>query len=112
MNSAVVIAAEAASSYPGLRSAEQYFGPLTELTKAKGLTVVNEPYDFRVGTSQLVRGDFTKPIGKLTMNQSTLVMIEKSYVVSFTFIAGSQDELDELIASLKFDRTESSAVSK
>ena len=112
VNSAVVIAAEAASSYPGLRSAEQYFGPLTELTKAKGLTVVNEPYDFRVGTSQLVRGDFTKPIGKLTMNQSTLVMIEKSYVVSFTFIAGSQDELDELIASLKFDRTESSAVSK
>ena len=31
VNSAVVIAAESASSYPGLRSAEQYFGPLTEL---------------------------------------------------------------------------------
>lgn len=112
VNSAVVIAAEPASSYPGLRSAEQYFGPLTELTKAKGLTVVNEPYDFRAGIRQMVRGDFSKPIGKLTMRQSTLVMIEKGYVVSFTFIAGTEDEIDELVASLKFDRTESSAASK
>ena len=53
VNSAVVIAAEPASLYPGLRSAEQYFGPLTELTKAKGLTVLNEPYDFRVGGMQV-----------------------------------------------------------
>src|ERR1700688_3398967 len=90
VNSAVVIAAEAASSYPGLRSPEQYFGPLTDLTKAKGLTVVNEPYDFPVGTMQLVRSDFSKLIGKLTMRQSTLVMIEKGYVVSLTFIAGSE----------------------
>jgi len=106
VNSAVVIAAEPVSSYPGLRSPEQYFGPLTELTKAKGLSVINEPYDFSVGTMQLVRGDFSKPIGKLTMSQSTAVMIEKGYVVSFTFIAGSEDEVDELIASLKFDRKE------
>jgi hypothetical protein len=107
VNSGVVIAAEPTSTYPGLRSAEQYFGPLTELTNATGLTVVNEPYDFQVGTVQLVRGDFSKPMDKLTMRQSTLVMIEKSYVVSFTFIAGSDDEVDELVASLKFDRTES-----
>ena len=103
VNSAVVIAAEPVSSYPGLRSPEQYFGPLTELTKAKGLSVVNEPYDFPVGTMQLVRGDFSKPIGKLTMCQSTLVTIEKGYVVSLTFIAGSEDEVDALIAGLKFD---------
>src|SRR5208337_2257228 len=69
VNSAVVVAAEPASSYPGLRNAEQYFGPLTELTKSKGLTVVNEPYEFRVGTVQLVRGDFSKPLGNLTMRQ-------------------------------------------
>src|SRR3984885_14651635 len=74
VNSAVVIAAEPASSYPGLRSPEQYFGPLTELTKARGLSVINEPYDFSVGTMQLVRSDFSKPMGKLTMRQSTAVM--------------------------------------
>lgn len=109
VNSAVVIAAEPASSYPGLRSPEQYFGPLTELTKAKGLSVVNEPYDFQVGSVQLVRGDFSKPVGKLTMRQSTLVIVEKSYVVSFTFIGGSDDEIDGLVASLKFDRTGSTS---
>jgi len=112
VNSAVVIAAEPASSYPGLRSPEQYFGPLTELTKAKGLSVVNEPYDFPVGTMQLVRGDFSKPIGKLTMRQSTLVMIEKGYVVSLTFIGGSEDEVDQLVGYLSFDRRQSSASQK
>jgi len=112
VNSAVVIAAEPASSYPGLRSPEQYFGPLTELVKAKGLSVINEPYDFPVGTMQLVRGDFSKPVGKLTMRQSTLVMIEKGYVVSFTFIGGSEDEVDEVVGYLSFDRRPSSASQK
>src|SRR5690242_1242027 len=43
VNSAIVFAAEPASAYPGLRNAEHYFGPLTELTKSKGLTVINQP---------------------------------------------------------------------
>jgi hypothetical protein len=43
INSAVVIAAETASSYPGLKSAVDYFGPLTELTTSKGFRVVNQP---------------------------------------------------------------------
>lgn len=102
VNSAVVVAAEAVSSYPGLRNAEQYFGPLTELTKSKGLKVVNEPYEYPVGAKQLVRGDFSKPLGNLTMHQSTLVMMEKGYVVSFTFIGGSDDEVDGLVEGLSF----------
>jgi hypothetical protein len=106
VNSAVVVAAEEVASYPGLRSAEQYFGPLTELTKSKGLAVVNEPYEFRVGETQLVRGDFSKPLGNLTMHQSTLVVIEKGYVISFTFIGGSEDEVDQLIEGLSFGKKE------
>ena len=112
VNSALVVAAEPASSYPGLRSAEQYFGPLTELTKSKGFTVVNEPYDYRVGSMQLTRGDFSKPLGNLTMHQSTVVLMEKGYVVSFTFIGGSQDEVDQLVEGLSFRRTESPAPHK
>jgi len=104
VNSAVVVAAEAASAYPGLRNAEHYFGPLTELTKSKGMTVVNQPYDSSVGAKPLVRGDFSKPIGNLTMHQSTLVMIEKGYVVSFTFIGGSEDEVDQLVEGLSFGK--------
>jgi hypothetical protein len=109
VNSAIVVAAEPASSYPGLRNAEQYFEPLTALTKSKGLTVVNEPYEFPVGTMQLLRGDFSKALGKLTMHQSTLVVMEKGYVVSITLIGGSENEVDELVEGLSFGRKEAPA---
>jgi hypothetical protein len=112
VNSAVVVAAEAASSYPGLHDAEQYFGPLTELVKSKGLKVVNEPYDYRAGATQLVRGDFSKPLGNVTMHQSTLVMLEKGYIVSFTFIGGTEDEVDGLVENLSFARKEPPAPRK
>lgn len=102
VNSAVVFAAEPVASYPGLRNPEHYFGPLTELTKSKDFTVVNEPYEFPVDAKPLVRGDFSKPRGKLTMYQSTLVMMQKGYVISFTFIGGSDEEVDELVEGLSF----------
>jgi hypothetical protein len=112
VNSAVVIAAEPVSSYPGLRDAEQYFGPLTELTKSKGFAAVNEPYEFRVGNVQLVRSDFSKPLSNLTMHQSTLAMIEKGYVLSFTFIGGSDDEVNELARGLNLSTKEPPASRK
>ena len=37
VNSAVVIAAESVSSYPGLKTAADYFGPLTEVTLSQRL---------------------------------------------------------------------------
>ena len=46
------------------------------------------------------------------MHQSTLVMIEKGYVVSFTFIGGSEDEVDELVEGLSFGRKETPAPRK
>jgi hypothetical protein len=104
VNSAVVIAAEPASAYPGLQNGEDYFGPLTELTKSKDFTVVNPPYDFSLGTKSLVRGDFSKDLGKLVMRQSSLVMMQKGFVVSFTFIGGTQDQVDELVDGLSFNR--------
>ena len=36
------------------------------------------------------------------MRQSSLVVLSRGYVVSFSFIAGSDDELDELIEKLYF----------
>jgi hypothetical protein len=64
--------------------------------------VVNQPYSFPVGTKQLARSDFSKDLDKLTLEQATLVMIAKGYVVSFTFIASSQDEVDGLLEGLHF----------
>lgn len=102
VNSAVVIAAEHLSSYAGVKTASDYFGPLTELATARGFQVVEEPRQFSIGATQLVRGDFTKPRGTSTVLQTSLVMLEKGYEVSFTFIGGSQDEISELIEKLSF----------
>ena len=102
VNSAVVIAAESARLYPGMFTAPQYFGQFEEITKAKGFKVVNEPYEFPLGAKHLAREDFSKDFGKQTMLQSSLVILEKGYFVSFTFIAGTQDEIDELISALNF----------
>jgi hypothetical protein len=102
INSAVVIVAESLADYHGIKTAADYFGPITELNEQRGFKVENEPHPFSVGTKQLVRGDFSKGRGKLTMWQSSLVMIEKGYIVSFTFVGGSEDEVESLIGNLSF----------
>jgi hypothetical protein len=102
INSAVVIAIEKLSSFSGLKTAANYFGPVSELAAARGFKVVNEPYEFSVGAKALVRGDFSKERGSLTMYQTSLVTLEKGYAVSFTFIGGSEDEVGQLIERLTF----------
>ena len=118
INSAVVIASESAASYPGLKTVEDYLGPLTELATAKGFKADGEPYALEVEGRQLVRADFIKPLGtkaiddktssdkinndQLTMRQTTLILMAKGQIVSFTFIAGSESELDDLMDGLHF----------
>ena len=102
INSAVVMVAESLSGYHGIKTAAEYFGPITELAEQREFKVENEPYAFSIGSRQLVRGDFSKQRGKLTMWQSSLVMIETGYIVSFTFVGGSEDEVQDLIGNLSF----------
>jgi hypothetical protein len=108
INSAVVIASESVASYPGLKRAEDYLGPLTDLATAKGFKAVGEPYAVDVESRHLLRADFSKTRevkatnNKLTMRQCTLVLVDKGQIVSFTFIAGSEDELDDLMDGLHF----------
>ena len=103
INSAVAIAAEDAAAYPGLKKAEDYLGPLTELTTSKGFKAEGDPSLIEIDARRLVRADFTKPLNdKLTMRQATLVLLTHGQIVSFTFIAGSEDELDNLIDNLHF----------
>jgi hypothetical protein len=115
VNSAVVIASERAAAYPGLKRAEDYLGPLTELATSKGFKPEGEPYALEVESRQLLRADFVKPLNpettgeKLTMHQCTLVLLAKGHIVSFTFIAGSDDELDELMDGLHFSTAKSPA---
>jgi len=102
VNASIVIAAERVATYPGLKEAAQYFGPLAEVAKAQGFSVVEEPYEFAVGTKALVREDFEKEVGTRMMRQSTLAMLARGWAVSITFIGGTEDEVEELIVGLSF----------
>lgn len=100
INAAVVIAVEPLPA--GMKSEADYFESLAELTTAKGFQAANEAGELSVGTTKLVRGDFTKPRGTLTMRQTSLVLVQRSYAISFTFVGGSEDEVNELIERLSF----------
>ena len=102
INAAVIIAAESVSNYPGLKNAAEYFEPLTTATTGKGFKVVNEPYEFSVGGRMLVRSDFSREEGPQKMYQSSLAILQKGYIVSFTVVAGSEDDADALLKNLTF----------
>jgi hypothetical protein len=102
INSAIVIAVESLANCPQVKSAADYFGPLTDLAEQRGFAADGGPYVFEVGGRPLIRGDFKREQGPVAMWQSSLVMIEKHSIVSFTFIAGSDQETDELIEQLSF----------
>jgi hypothetical protein len=102
VNASIVIAAESVATYPGLKEAAQYFGPMAEVAKAQGFSVVEEPYEFAAGTKTLVREDFQKDVGSRVMRQSTLALVAHGWAVSITFIGGTEDEVEDLIGGLSF----------
>ncbi len=109
VNSAVVITAENVSSYPGLKTAADYFGPISELAEARGFKAENDPYEFTVNGKPLMRRDFVKEAGpSSTMHQTSLVFLQKDWIISFALISGSEDERDELLANLIFTSSSSS----
>ena len=105
VNSSILIAAESAEAYPGLKDAAQYFGPLNEVAKAQGFSVDEEPYEYAVGAKKLVRGDFHKDVGTRVMRQSTLAFLSHGYAVSITIIGGTEDEVEELVDGISFTGT-------
>ena len=102
VNASIVIAAESVEAYPGLKAAAQYFGPLTEVAKAKGFTVDEDPYEIAMGAKVLVRGDFHKDVGTRVMRQSTLAFLSRGYAVSITVIGGTEDEVEDLVDGVEF----------
>ena len=102
VNASILIAAESTVAYPGLKDAAQYFGPVSEIAKAQGFEIVSEPYEFAAGSKTMAREDFQKDVATRVMLQSTLVMLARGYAVSFTFIGGTEDEVQKLITGLNF----------
>ena len=103
VNSSILIAVEPMAAYPGLKDAEQYFGPLSEVATAQGFTQDAAPYEIAIGAQTLVRADFHKDVGTRVMRQATLAMLSHGYAVSITFLAGTEDQLQELIDGLEFE---------
>lgn len=104
INASILIAVENQSSYPGLKEAAQYFGPLTEVAKAQGFTMDEDPYAIAIGSKVLVRGDFHKDVGSRVMRQSTLAFLAQGYAVSITVIGGTDDEVEDLVDGLSFGK--------
>lgn len=107
INSAVVIAAEKASAYPGLKTADDYLAPLTALTTAKGFQAEGDPSEAVGGGRHIARADFSRKLnGQLTMYQSTLVLLARGHIVTFTFVADSLEAINILIDGLNFSSSE------
>jgi hypothetical protein len=102
VNASTVIAAEPVSAYPGLTEAAQYLGPLTEVAVAQGFSEVEDPYEIAIGPKTLARADFHKDVGSRVMRQSSLIFLAKGYAVSISVIAGTDDEVEELLDGLSF----------
>ncbi len=102
VNSSILIAAESVASYPGLKEAVQYMGPISDAAKAQGFEMDEEPYGIAIGTTTVVRGDFHKNVGTRVMRQSTLALLSHGYAVSITVVGGTEDEVEELIDGLEF----------
>lgn len=103
INASILIAGEPQSAYPGLKDAAQYLGPLTEVAKAQGFAIDEDPYEVLVGLRTLVRGDFHKDVGTRVMHQSTLAFLANGYAISITVIGGTSDEIEQLIDGLSFN---------
>jgi len=102
VNASIMIAAEPVATYPGLKEAAQYFGPLAEVAKAQGFVVDEEPYEAQIGNKVVERGDFHKDVGSRVMRQSTLAFLAQGYAVSITVIGGTEDEVEELVDGVGF----------
>jgi hypothetical protein len=104
INSAVVIGAEKAAV--ALKKPEDYLATLIETTSAQGFKITGDPSGIYIDSQRMVRADFSKALNeKLTMHQSTLLILARGQIVTFTFIAESADALDNLIEGLSFGPT-------
>ena len=112
VNSAVIIAVEDGVAYPQVKTAADYFAPLAGIAEQRGFKMDGDPYSFSVGARQVVRGDFTGGDEKHPIRQTSLVLLEKGYILSLTFLAGSDDEIDSLVENLTFNSTQKRTPSK
>jgi hypothetical protein len=102
VNSSIVISAQSAAAFPGLKDVAQYFPLVVEAAKAQGFTEDEEPYEFAMGTKTLGRADFHRDKGTRVVHQSTLAVLSHGYAISIAITGGTEDEIEELIDAINF----------
>jgi hypothetical protein len=102
VNSSIVISAQSAAAFPGLKDVAQYFPLVVESAKAQGFIEDEEPYEYSLGTKTLGRADFHRDKGTRVVHESTLAMLSHGYAISIAVTAGTDDEIEELIDALNF----------
>ena len=86
-----------------MKTAADYFGPLTELATAKGFQSGRRAArSFPLGATTTGTREISAKRADTHVRQTSLVMSGEGYEVSFTFIGGSEDEINELIEKLSF----------
>ena len=102
VNSSIVISAQSAAAFPGLKDVAQYFPLVVDAAKAQGFTEDEEPYEYSLGTKTVGRADFHRDKGTRVVHQSTLALLSHGYAISIAITAGTDDEIEELVDGLNF----------
>jgi hypothetical protein len=103
VDSSILIAAEAQSSQPEAATALEYLVAVKQAANQNGLELTEPPREVRAGAHILWRADFAGDAEAAPPRyQISEVMLKRGYFVSFTFVAGSGREAEELLAKLHF----------
>jgi len=101
INPSVTLSAESLSSYPDVKTAEDYFAVLSQVVTSKGFVVLNAPAEIDVGGVTFLRGDFQKQEDDSTTYQATMVALRKDYLLTITAISGNEEDLTPLLNRLQ-----------
>jgi thiol-disulfide isomerase/thioredoxin len=68
---------------------------------ASGMAIIGTPSEFQVNKHPFVRGDFERSVGALHVYQSYVQTIAGDYLLTIELFASSQEELQQIAASLQ-----------
>ena len=72
------------------------------MTAKNGFEQDGELVEVAIGAATLVRGDFSRRTEKGITHQTSLTMLQRGYVLLFTFISDNPDEIENFLHKLSF----------
>ena len=97
----VMVIADKADFYGGLRNGNDYLERLTSYYARQGSDVIHSSVECSYAGKQFFRGDYARPGTTKIVYMSALVTVRRGYALSFIFTAGSRERLEELVGTLQ-----------